>query len=59
MYKFKTIRCRNCNSVIYNLPESEIKKIKLIDLYCDDCKDHSSLDSSKQDVKKSKLLSVG
>ena len=43
MYKFITIRCRNCGSVVYNLPENEIKKVKLVDLMCEDCSIHLSL----------------
>jgi hypothetical protein len=40
MYKFITIRCRCCSSVIYNLPEIEFKNLKLINLMCEDCTDH-------------------
>lgn len=41
MYKFVTIKCRICNSVIYNLQENDFKKLKLINLTCEDCMDHS------------------
>jgi hypothetical protein len=45
MYKFITIRCRNCGSVIYNLPEKEIKRLKLLNLMCEDCIKHNALES--------------
>lgn len=47
MYKFITIRCRSCGSVIYNLPEKEIKKLKLVNLMCEDCTDHNALENSE------------
>ncbi len=50
MYKFKTIRCRNCGSVVYNLPVNEIKKLKLTNIRCEDCMEHSA--SEKSDIKK-------
>lgn len=37
MYNFITIRCRCCGSVIYNLPEKDFKKLKLLNLRCEDC----------------------
>ncbi len=46
MYKFITIRCRSCGSVIYNLPESDFKKLRLVNLTCEDCRDHSELDDT-------------
>lgn len=27
MHNFKTLKCNNCNTVITNLPEAEIKKL--------------------------------
>ena len=39
MFKFKTIRCRSCGSVIYNMLEKDIKKLKLVNLKCEDCED--------------------
>lgn len=42
MYKFKTIRCKNCGSVVYNLPVNEIKKLKVVNFICEDCKDHNA-----------------
>lgn len=47
MYKFITIKCRSCNSVIYNLPEKDFKRLKLINLTCEDCRDHSTLENPK------------
>lgn len=51
MYKFITIKCRSCNSVIYNLPEKDFKKLKLINLTCEDCRDSSTSESSIMEVK--------
>lgn len=39
MLKFITIKCKSCGSVIYNLPEQDFKKLKLVDLLCEDCLD--------------------
>lgn len=39
MIKFITIKCKSCGSVIYNLPEQDFKKLKLVDLLCEDCLD--------------------
>lgn len=47
MYKFKTIRCRSCGSVIYNLPVNETKKLKFVNLRCEDCIEHSASEKSK------------
>ncbi len=40
MFNFKTIRCSCCGSVIYNLPEAQIKKLKKTILKCEDCTYH-------------------
>lgn len=50
MYKFITLRCRNCGSVIYNLPAKGIRKLKHVKLTCEDCAEHSNLRNSKQIV---------
>ena len=54
MYKFITIRCRSCGSVIYNLPEKEIKKLKLVNLSCEDCTDHKALENGALSLECSK-----
>lgn len=50
MFKFITLRCRNCGSVIYNLPVKDIKKPKHVKLTCEDCAEHNTLRNSKQIV---------
>jgi hypothetical protein len=52
MYKFITVKCRSCNSVIYNLPEKDFKKLRLINLTCEDCRDHSTSESFRMETKK-------
>lgn len=47
MYKFKTIRCKNCDSVVYNLPVNEINKLKVTNIRCEDCIEHSASEKSK------------
>lgn len=47
MYRFITIRCRSCGSVIYNLPENEIKKLKYFNLTCEDCMEQDALKNPK------------
>ncbi len=47
MYKFKTIRCRNCGSVVYNLPVNEIKKLKFTNIRCEDCIEHRVCEKSE------------
>jgi uncharacterized OB-fold protein len=37
MYKFTTIKCSNCGTVIFNLPEMEAKKLSNLKLLCEDC----------------------
>ncbi|KNY27056.1 hypothetical protein [Pseudobacteroides cellulosolvens] len=37
MFNFKTIKCTNCGSVVFNLPEMEAKKLHNFDLKCEDC----------------------
>lgn len=55
MYKFITIRCRKCGSVIYNLPEKEIKRLKLVNLSCEDCSEHDALEYSKHDERNTQI----
>ncbi|PYG86617.1 hypothetical protein LY28_02836 [Ruminiclostridium sufflavum DSM 19573] len=50
IYKFITIRCRSCGAVVYNLPVSEMKKIKFLNIICEDCLEHST--SAKPNIKK-------
>lgn len=47
MYKFVTIRCRSCGSVIYNLQEKEFHKLKLVSLTCEDCIENSDFENSE------------
>jgi hypothetical protein len=42
MYKFKTLKCYNCNSVITNLPEDEARKLEGLTFRCDCC-NHNNL----------------
>lgn len=42
MFKFITIRCRSCGSVIYNTLEEDIRKLKLVNLICEDCNEHKA-----------------
>lgn len=51
MYKFMTIRCRSCGSVIYNLQERDFKKLRLVSLTCEDCRDHAALENSNVGIK--------
>ena len=51
MYKFISIRCRSCGSVIYNLQENDFKRLKLVNLTCEDCRDHSALEDSDTGIK--------
>lgn len=37
MSKNIILKCKNCGSVIYNLPEKEFRTLKTVDLICDDC----------------------
>ncbi|WP_010252625.1 hypothetical protein [Acetivibrio cellulolyticus] len=46
MYRFVTMRCRCCGTVMYNLPENEIKKIRHINLVCEDCVEHNNTEIS-------------
>lgn len=54
MIKFITIRCKSCGNVIYNLPEQEFKKLKLVDLLCEDCLD--ARESTKYESESKVLL---
>lgn len=37
MFRFKTIKCANCKSVIMNLPEDELEKLNGILFRCECC----------------------
>lgn len=37
MYKFVTLRCYHCQSVILNLPEAEITKLNGLNFQCECC----------------------
>ncbi|KNY27655.1 hypothetical protein Bccel_2926 [Pseudobacteroides cellulosolvens ATCC 35603 = DSM 2933] len=37
MFKFKTIKCSHCGTVIFNLPETDARKLHNISLICEDC----------------------
>lgn len=37
MYKFKTLHCQHCKSVMLNLPESEILKLNGLNFQCENC----------------------
>lgn len=45
MHKFITIRCKSCGAVIFNLPEKQNRKLKFVDLICEDCIDHNALEN--------------
>lgn len=50
MYKFITVRCRSCGSVIYNLPEKDIRRLKLVNLICEDCMEHEEIEGVKTKI---------
>lgn len=37
MYKFITLKCSNCGTVIFNLPETEASGLSGLALLCEDC----------------------
>ncbi|NTV89224.1 MAG: hypothetical protein HGA22_02500 [Clostridiales bacterium] len=37
MYKFKTIRCSSCDSVLLNITEAELEQLDGMLLHCDCC----------------------
>lgn len=37
MLNIKTLRCSNCNSVLFNLPESEVIKLNGSNFFCECC----------------------
>lgn len=37
MFLFKTLRCFNCQSVMVNLPEEELKKLHGLSFKCECC----------------------
>jgi DNA-directed RNA polymerase subunit RPC12/RpoP len=43
MYKFRSLRCFTCNSVILNLPEAEVTKLQGMNIRCENCGHHNSL----------------
>jgi uncharacterized OB-fold protein len=53
MYKFITIRCRSCGSVIYNIQEKDFKRPKLVNLTCEDCMDQATLEGVSMKIKDS------
>lgn len=55
MYKFITIRCRSCGSVIYNIQEKDFKKLRLVNLTCEDCMDYATLESVSMEMKDSDI----
>ena len=52
MNKFITIKCRNCSSVIYSLPENEIIKLKHVNLVCEDCTYHNIFENFEKPIDK-------
>jgi len=47
MYKTKKLRCYYCNSIILDLPESEIAKLNDLNFRCDCCNNENLLSGSK------------
>lgn len=47
MYKFKSLKCYNCNSVLLNLPESEIVKLNGLNFQCECCGHQNLLSRSR------------
>lgn len=47
MYKFKSLKCYNCNSVLLNLPESEIIKLNGLNFQCECCGHQNLLSMSR------------
>lgn len=43
MFNFKTLKCGHCQSVIINLPESEVLKLNGSSLHCEICSHHNTL----------------
>ncbi len=54
MYKFKTIRCSSCNSVLINIPEAELEQLDGMLLHCDCC-NHINLLKFKPHGKNSEM----
>ena len=44
MFRFVTVRCSCCGTVMYNLPAYEIEKLENSNLICEDCIDHSTME---------------
>ncbi|RCX18411.1 hypothetical protein DFR58_105175 [Anaerobacterium chartisolvens] len=53
MYKFTCLRCYNCNSVIINLPESEVEKLNGLTFQCECC-DYLNLLSNSRFIEAAK-----
>ncbi|MCR4435426.1 MAG: hypothetical protein QHH06_03350 [Clostridiales bacterium] len=47
MYKFKSLKCYHCNSVLLNLPESEIAKLDGLSFQCECCGHQNILSAFK------------
>lgn len=47
MYNFHSLICYNCNSVMLNLPETEIKKLNGLNFRCECCGQLNLLVESK------------
>lgn len=43
MYDFSSLHCNYCNSVMLNLPKSEIYKLNNLTFRCDCCGNHNFL----------------
>lgn len=41
MYKFKSLRCPTCGSVVLNLPEAEVLKLQGMHIHCNNCGHHN------------------
>jgi hypothetical protein len=43
MYNFKSLKCCNCNSVMFNLPETEVIKLSGSQFRCECCRHQNVL----------------
>ncbi len=46
MFQFRTLRCCNCQSVMVNLPEEELKKLSGLSFRCECCNHLNHLNES-------------
>ncbi|MDP4093390.1 MAG: hypothetical protein Q8920_08520 [Bacillota bacterium] len=46
MFKYKTLRCSHCNSVIVNIPAAEANKLEGMNFTCECCGHHNVLKKS-------------